>query len=209
MQKSVFPSEYQAAHHALANITPALSALKRLDKQSLGYDESAWAETQEFIALLDQIRAKNQSVIDRGDAQHTNRPVDLINRAARRQAEISSLIEREQKALQHKHSVRDFQVAELQKKDFTAVQIDRIAPPVSQNEIDASHAIVAGLQAKAEAIRKFLSDAPRYDVVLLQGTTIYPDHDLVTKELCRFRTGQCQAGRECRGPREGTFRRPA
>jgi hypothetical protein len=183
MQNPVSPSEYQAAHYASAKITPALSALKALNKQSLGHDESAWAETQAFMALLDQIKAKNQAIIERGNAQDQNRPIDLINRAARRQAEIPALIEREQKDLQHKHSARDFQVAELQKKNFTAAQIDRIAPPVPQSEIDASQAIVAGLQAEAESVREFLKDALRYDVELLRGTTLYPDPDPITEAV--------------------------
>jgi hypothetical protein len=182
MQKPVSPSEFQAAQHALAKITPAVSALKALDKPSLGHDEDAWAETQHFIALLDQIQTKNQAIIERGNAQDQNRPIDLINRAARRQAEIPALIEREQKDLQHKHSARDFQVAELQKKNFTSAQIDRIAPPVPQAEIDASNAVVAGLQAEAEAIQKFLSDAPRFDAELLIGTTLCPAHDPITEE---------------------------
>lgn len=181
MQTSVSPFEFQAAHHAIAKITPAFSALKSIDKQALGNDEAAWAETQEFMALLDQIQAKHQRVIDCGNAQYQNRPVDLINRAARRQPEIPSLIEREQKALQHKHSARDFQVAELQKKNFTAAQIDHIAPPVPQSEIDASQAVVAGLKAEAVAIQKFLADATRYDVALLLETTLYPDHDPIAE----------------------------
>jgi hypothetical protein len=109
MQNSVSPSEFQAAHYASAKITSALSALKALDKQSLGYDDAAWAETQAFMALLDQIRAKNQS------------------------------------------------------------------------EIDASNAAVTGLKAEAEAIQTFLADAPRFDVELLCGTTLYPDHDPITE----------------------------
>jgi flagellar biosynthesis chaperone FliJ len=181
MQKPVSPSEFQAAQHALAKITPAVSALKALDKPSLGHDEDAWAETQHFIALLDQIQTKNQAIIERGNSQAQNRPVELINRAARRQAEIPALIEREEKTLQHKLGAREMQTVELQKKNFTAAQIDRIAPPVSQAEIDASHAVVSGLQAEAECIREFLKDAPRYDVALLQGTTIYPDHDPITE----------------------------
>jgi hypothetical protein len=182
MQKPVSPSEFQAAQHALAKITPALSALKALDKQVLGNDENAWAETQHFIALLDQVHTNNQALIERGNSQNHNRPQELINRAARRQAEIPTLIAREQKTLQHKHSARDFQVAELQKKNFTAAQIDRIAPPVPQHEIDASDAIVAGLQAEMEAVQKFLADAPRYDVALLQETILCPSHDPITEE---------------------------
>jgi hypothetical protein len=181
MQNSVSPSEFQAAHYASAKITSALSALKALDKQSLGYDDAAWAETQAFMALLDQIRAKNQSVIERGNSQYQNRPQDLINRAARRQAEIPTLIAREQKTLQHRLDAREAQADELRKKNFTAAKIDQIVPPIPQSEIDASNAIVAGLQAEMEAVQKFLADAPGFDVELLLGTTLYPDHDPITE----------------------------
>jgi hypothetical protein len=181
MQKPVSPSEFQAAQHALAKITPALSALKPLDKQSLAHDEEAWAAVQNLNELLGQIQAKNQAIIERGNSQAQNRPVELINRAARRQAEIPSLITREQKALQHKLDSREAQASELRKKNFTAAKIDQIVPPVSQSEMDASHAAVTGLQAEAEAIQRFLADAPRFDAELLQGTTLCPAHDPVAE----------------------------
>lgn len=69
MQKIISPAEYQAARYTIAKITPAINALKHIDKQALGYDEDAWAETQEFLVFLDQMRAKNQAIIDRGIAQ--------------------------------------------------------------------------------------------------------------------------------------------
>jgi hypothetical protein len=181
MQKSVSPSEFQAAHYASAKITPALSALKALDKQSLGHDESAWAETQAFIALLDLVHTNNQAIIERGNSQNHNRPQELINRAARRQAEIPTLIAREENTLQHRLDAREAQAEELRKKNFTAAKIDQIIPPIPQCEIDASDAVVVGLKAEAEAIQTFLADAPRFDVELLRGTTLYPDHDPITE----------------------------
>jgi flagellar biosynthesis chaperone FliJ len=181
MQKPVSPSEFQAAQHALAKITPALSSLKHLDKQALGHDESAWAEIQEFIALLDQIQAKNQSVIEHGNAQYTNRPQDLINQATRRLNEIPTLIRREESALKHKLNAREFEAEELRKKNFSADKIDQLVPPIPQSEIDASNAAVTGLKAEAEAIQTFLADAPRFDVELLCGTTLYPDNDSITE----------------------------
>jgi flagellar biosynthesis chaperone FliJ len=181
MQTSVSPSEYQSAHHAIEKITPALSALNHIDKQALGHDEEAWAKTQSFIAFLDQIRAKNQAVIDRGIAQYDNRRQALIHAASRRINEIPTLISREEKALKHKLDAREMQASELRVKHFTVAQIYQIAPPVPQSEIDASNALVAGMKAEAESIQKFLADAPRFDAELLRETTLYPGHDTITE----------------------------
>jgi hypothetical protein len=181
MQSPVSPTEYKAAHYSVEKVTPALRTLKQIDKQSLGYDEDAWAETQEFIEFFSQIRDKIQAVIDRGDAQYQSRPVDLINQAARRLNELPTLIAREEKAMKHKLDAREFEAEELRKRNFSADKINRIVPQVAQSEIDHSNAIVAGHRTEAEAIQKFLSDAPRFDIEILRGTTLYPCHDTVTE----------------------------
>jgi hypothetical protein len=88
MQTIILPDEYQAARYTVKKITPALNALKQIDKQSLGYDEAAWAETEEFLGFLDQMRAKSQAIIDRGIEQYDRRPQALINAACHRFFEI-------------------------------------------------------------------------------------------------------------------------
>jgi predicted GNAT family acetyltransferase len=172
MQNPVSPIEYKAAHHVIEQITPVLKALSQINQQALGNDEEVWAETQKFTRFLNQIRAKNQAVIDQGIVQYNSRPQTLIHVAARRINEIPTLVAKEEKSLKNKLNAREAQADELRKKNFAAAQIEQIAPPVSQAEIDASNAVVAGLKTEAEAIQKFLADAPRYDLGLLAGTSL-------------------------------------
>jgi hypothetical protein len=172
MQAPVSPIEYKAALHVVEKITPVLSILKHLDKQALGYDEEAWAETEEFVHLLDQILTKNQTVIDGGIAQYDNRPLALIDAAVARLHQIPTLIEKAEKSLRHKVDARNSQREELEKQHLSEAQIDYVAPLVSRDEIDKTHVVVVSLKAEAESIKQFLADAPRYDMGLLAGTQL-------------------------------------
>jgi hypothetical protein len=91
------------------------------------------------------------------------------------------LIKGKEKSLQSKIEAFEKQREELRKHQLSEAQIDHIAPRVSQVEVDATQADVAGLKAEAEALQRFLADAPRFNISLLKDTAIDPCHVLVTE----------------------------
>jgi hypothetical protein len=178
--KPVDRRTYQTAANALQKLKPVINALAQIDQQAAG-DQEAFDEIQKFGTYLAGIRDRNQAIINQGDLQYQSRPVDLINQAARRLNELPTLIAREEKAMKHKLDAREFESEELRKRNFSVDKINRIVPQVAQSEIDHSNAIVAGHRTEAEAIQKFLGDAPRFDIEILRGTTLYPCHDTITE----------------------------
>jgi len=172
MKTTVSPDQYRAASATIAKLAPALNEVKKI--QAVNLDAEISGKVQEFARFVGGVVAKNQEIVDQGDAQYEARDKDLINRAGFRLNRIPELIAREEKALKHKQEAREIQADELKKKHFTAVQIDVITPPVSQAEIDESNAVVAYLKAEAEAIQRFFADRPRYDIGLLSGTSLDP-----------------------------------
>lgn len=174
-QNTVSPAQYRAAHHAVERISPVLTALENINPQAFQYDAEAAEKVAEFTQFLNGIYDQNKAIIDQGDEQYENRPVELIGAAASRILnEIPHLIELEQKSLQARKEGRELKADELVKKGFSHSEIDRVIPPISSDEIALSHARVAELKTESAAIEKFLGDSPRHDLDLLKGTQLYP-----------------------------------
>lgn len=174
-QSITTPGDYKAAVYSVERIKPVLEVLQNLNPQALRHNAEAVAKLTEFTQFLTDIYEQNKAIIAKGDEQFDCRPIELISAAASRLLnEIPHLIELEQKSLQARKECRELKANELVKKGFSDAEICRIIPPIAQNEIDASAAIIAGFKAEAEDIKKFLSDSPRYSTELLKQTSIYP-----------------------------------
>lgn len=173
IQNTVSPAQYRAAHNAATRINGAIASLQRIDSQTLNQDADAIAKLADFKQLLTSVYEQNKEIIALGDKQYESRPLELINKAASRLNQIPRDIELEQKTFAARLDTRKQKVEELSKR-FSEAEIEKIVPSITQAEIDASAAVIAGLKAEAEDIRRFLSDSPRYSTELLKQTSIYP-----------------------------------
>jgi replicative DNA helicase len=170
-QNTVSPAQYRAAHNAATRINGAIASLQRIDSQTLNQDADAIAKLADFKQLLTSVYEQNKEIIALGDKQHESRPLELINKAASRLNAIPRDIELEQKTFAARLDTRKQKVEELSKR-FSEAEIEKIVPSITQAEIDASAAIIAGLKAEAAAIEAFLADAPRYDTSLIHNTKL-------------------------------------
>jgi hypothetical protein len=172
-QATVSPSQYREAHNAATRINGAIASLQRIDSQTLNQDADAITRLAEFTQFLTDIYKQNKATIAKGDEQFDRRPIELINKAAARLNQIPRDIELEQKTFAARLDTRRQKVEELSNR-FSPSEVVKIVPPVPQSEVDASAAVIAGLEAEAEDIKKFLADSPRYSTELLKHTSIYP-----------------------------------
>jgi hypothetical protein len=164
-------NEYVAAQYTIERINPVISALEQLNKQVIG-NEDQFLEVVGVHNLLKGIRDEKLAVLDAGNSQYESRDTDLINAAAVRLNRIPRDIELEEKTFEHRVKARQFKADELLSLNFSITEIDAVIPPISQDDIDASRAVVAGLQKEAKALMAFLNDAPAYNIELLKQTSI-------------------------------------
>lgn len=168
-QNTVSPAQYRAAHNAATRINGAIASLQRIDSQTLNQDADAITRLTEFTQFLTDIYERNKATIARGDEQFERRPIELINKAASRLNQIPRDIELEQKTFAARVDTRRQKVEELGKK-FSDAEIERIIPPISQDEINASRSRIEALKTEKATIEAFLADSPRYDITLLSNT---------------------------------------
>ncbi|MBF6649524.1 hypothetical protein [Methylobacter sp. BlB1] len=178
--KTISPIQYKAAKHSVENIKPVLKALQKVDAETLKGDIEAMSSLQSFKRTLTKINNEHQAVLDEGQRQYANRPIELIDKAAARlNSDIPKEIELEKAGLKARISTRDIKAKELLKKGFSDEEIDRVVPPVSSDEIALSCTRVAELEAESEAIQEFLADAPRFSTELLKNTQLSQSEEVV------------------------------
>jgi hypothetical protein len=103
--RPISPSDYKAAVYSIERIAPVLATLQKLDSQTLHRDADAVNKVANFTEFLCRIHDLAQAVINQGNEQYENHPIELIGKAASRLNQIPRDIELVEKTL-HRASMR-------------------------------------------------------------------------------------------------------
>lgn len=173
MNEIVTKNDLNRALYTKQLIAPAIDAIAKINAQAMNYDPAAYDRVQEFYIWLGGIASEADAVIAAAAVQFENKPEIYINAAGMRLHAIQSDIGLEQKSAQNTIDAYQFKTNELRQKGFSQAEIEAVLT-YPQPELDAHQATIAELEVEQKNIERFLADAPRYDLSLLDGAKLKP-----------------------------------